>query len=107
MRKVGAAIVLGLSLRAAAAVAGDAGTESSHWHFKVLLDGKRVGEHDFALTHKNDEIVIDDVAHFKVTVALIPVCVYDHQNHEEWRNGLHHPLQSAQRQWQERFSCKA
>jgi hypothetical protein len=87
MRKVGAAIVLGLLLHATAAMAGGAGTVSSHWHFKVLLDGKRVGEHDFVLTHEDDEVVIDDVAHFKVTVALIPVYAYDHQNHEEWRNG--------------------
>jgi hypothetical protein len=87
MRKVGAAIVLGLSLGATAAMASGTGTDSSSWHFKVLLDSRRIGEHDFVLTHKDDEIVIDDVAHFKVTVALIPVYAYDHQNHEEWRNG--------------------
>jgi hypothetical protein len=87
MSKLGAAMVLGLSLAAAVAVARAADLAPDNWHFTALLDGKRIGEHDFVLTHKDDEVVIDDVAHFKVTVALIPVYAYDHQDHEAWRNG--------------------
>jgi len=86
MSKFGAALMLGL-LGASAAMARAADLAPSNWHFKALLDGKRIGEHDFVLTHKDDEVVIDDVAHFKVTMALIPVYAYDHRNHEAWRNG--------------------
>jgi hypothetical protein len=87
MKRFGGAIVLGLLLGAPAAMARAADLAPGNWHFTALLDGKRIGTHDFVLTHKDDEDVIDDVAHFKVTVALIPIYAYHHQNHEAWRNG--------------------
>jgi hypothetical protein len=87
MSKLGPAMVLGLLLAATSATAGAADVASSSWHFQALLDGRPIGAHDFVLTHQDDEVVIDDVAHFKVTVALIPLYAYDHQNHEAWHNG--------------------
>ena len=87
MRNLNAVILPGLFLAAAPAwvAAADAGTRS--WHFTVLLDGKRIGAHDFVVGRHGDEVVADNVAHFKVVVAFIPVYVYDHENHEIWRGG--------------------
>jgi hypothetical protein len=87
MSKLGVASVPGVLLGAMATLAGAADLAPLNWHFKALLDGKHIGEHDFVLTHKDDEVVIDDIAHFKVTMALIPVYAYEHENHEAWRNG--------------------
>src|ERR1700722_8852454 len=85
MTNASAAVVLGLSLGAPTlAMAADDAPRS--WHFAVLLDGKRIGEHDFVVTAHDDEVIVDISAHFKVAVAFIPVYVYDHQNHEVWRN---------------------
>jgi hypothetical protein len=87
MRNVTAAILPSLFLSAVPVLAPAAEQEARSWHFAVLLDGKHIGEHDFVLTRHGDADVIDIVAHFKVGVAFIPLYVYDHQNHEVWRNG--------------------
>jgi Family of unknown function (DUF6134) len=81
------AILLGfytlcLSGAAAAAPYPPAGS----WRFAVMLDGKRIGEHDFAVVRQANEVVVDTEAHFKVKVGFIPVFEYDHKDHEVWRN---------------------
>jgi hypothetical protein len=86
MTNASAAVVLGLTLSAAPTLAISADPAPRSWHFSVLLDGKPIGEHDFLVTAHEDEAIVDISAHFKVTVAFIPVYVYDHQNHEVWRN---------------------
>jgi hypothetical protein len=87
MTNASAAVVLGLSLGAAPTLAIATDGASRSWHFTVLLDGKHIGEHEFVVTRHDDEVRVDISAHFKVVVAFIPVYVYDHQNHEVWRNG--------------------
>jgi len=86
MRNVSAAILPGLFL-AAAPVWASAEEGARTWHFTVLLDGRHIGEHDFAVTHRGDDVVVDTAAHFKVVVAFIPVYAYNHQDREVWRNG--------------------
>jgi hypothetical protein len=90
MTKLRPAILLGFYMicafgagAAAAATYPPAGS----WRFTVLLDGKRIGEHDFAVVGQADEVVVNTAVHFKVKVALIPFYEYDHQDHEVWRNG--------------------
>jgi hypothetical protein len=70
----------------AAAAASRDGAEK-HWHFAVSLDGKPIGEHDFAVARDGDNVAVDIYAHFKVRMAFIPVYGYDHQDHEVWRRG--------------------
>lgn len=57
------------------------------WRFTVLLDGKRIGEHDFAVVRQADTVIVHTDAHFKAKIAFIPVYKYDHEDHEVWRNG--------------------
>ena len=87
MRNLNTPILPGLFLAALPGwvVAADPGTQS--WHFTVLLDGKRIGQHDFVIRRQGDEVVAENVAHFKVGVAFIPLYAYDHENHEIWRGG--------------------
>jgi hypothetical protein len=70
---------------AEAAIAAD--LPAHRWHFTVLLDGKRIGEHDFAVTSHGDESDIDTEAHFKVKAAFLSLYQYDHQDQEVWRDG--------------------
>src|SRR5580658_3974054 len=86
MTNASAAVVLGLCLGAAPTLAPAADESSRSWHFSVLLDGKRIGEHEFVVTQHDDEVDVDTTAHFKVVAVFIPVYVYDHKNHEVWRN---------------------
>jgi hypothetical protein len=86
MTNASAAVVLGLSLGTAPTLALPADEAPRSWHFNVLLDGKPIGEHEFVVTQHDAEVRVDISAHFKVVVAFIPLYVYDHQNHEVWRN---------------------
>jgi hypothetical protein len=84
------AIALGSSLiSACAAVAAATAAEppAASWHFTVLLDGKRIGEHEFTVARHGDETDVDTEAHFKVKAAFISFYQYDHKDHEVWRNG--------------------
>ncbi len=87
MRNLNAAILPGLLLAAAPASAAVSDEATSSWHFTALLDGKRIGAHDFIVGRRGEEIIVENVAHFKVGVAFIPLYVYDHENHEIWRDG--------------------
>jgi Family of unknown function (DUF6134) len=69
------------------AAVGTADPPSRSWHFTVLLDGKRIGEHDFAIAPQGAESAIDTEAHFRVKAAFISLYQYDHQDHEVWRDG--------------------
>ena len=60
---------------------------AGNWHFSVLLDGKRIGVHDFVVTHQADETEVVTEAHLKVKVAFLSLYQYDHQDHEIWRGG--------------------
>jgi hypothetical protein len=60
---------------------------AKRWHFAVSLDGKRIGEHDFTVTARGEDVDVDIQAHFKVRAAFIPLYGYDHQDHEVWRRG--------------------
>jgi hypothetical protein len=83
------AAVLGLCMLGATAPAAAMapGPPGGSWHFTVLLDGRRIGEHDFHVTGGADETDVDSEAHFKVKVAFISLYEYDHQDHEVWHNG--------------------
>ena len=83
------AAVLGFYILCAGAVVAAAAPESpgGNWHFTVLLDGKRIGEHDFAVARHGDETDVVTEAHFRVKAAFISVYQYDHWDHEVWHNG--------------------
>ncbi len=94
MRNLSAAILPSLFLAVAPVWASAAEEGARNWHFTVLLDGKHIGEHDFTIAQRGDEVAVDTRAHFKVGVAFIPVYSYDHQDHEVWRNGCLFTLSS-------------
>jgi hypothetical protein len=79
-------MVLGLTL-GVPALAGAADAGVGNWHFTALLDGQRIGEHDFSVVQQGDEQVVETVAHFKVRTAFVTVYDYDHHDHEVWRQG--------------------
>jgi hypothetical protein len=87
MFKAFAFVLLVVPLVGRTAPAAAVNAVAKHWHFAVSLDGKRIGEHDFAVAQRGDDIDVDIHAHFKVHAAFIPLYGYDHQDHEVWRRG--------------------
>lgn len=81
-----------LLLSSAASVARDASLpahldNTRRWHFEVLLDGKPIGEHEFAITQRAQGVEVWTRAHFRVKAFFVPLYAYDHQDHEIWRGG--------------------
>lgn len=57
------------------------------WHFSVLLNGKPIGEHDFAVTRQASGFAVETRARFRVKALFVSLYGYDHQDHEIWRDG--------------------
>jgi hypothetical protein len=87
MTNVNAAVLLGFALGVAPTLGGTTEEPPHSWHFRVLLDGKPIGEHDFLLTRHADELVVDSEAHFRVAVAFVTLYTYEHHDHEVWHGG--------------------
>lgn len=77
-----ALVALGVSLSAAAS------TEDSvkEWKFRVLLDGKDIGHHDFTVVDTGLERRIESEAHFDARIFLLFHFQYRHSNAEVWRD---------------------
>ena len=59
-------------------------TESREWSFRVLLDGKDVGNQHFAVTGEGSKTRLETRADLKVKFLFATVYRYMHQNVETW-----------------------
>jgi hypothetical protein len=58
---------------------------SQEWRFRVLLDGRPVGDHVFRVAERAGERHIDSDARFTVKFLFIDAYTYRHQAREHWR----------------------
>ena len=59
-------------------------TENREWSFRVLLDGKDVGNQHFVVTDEGGKTRLETRADFKVKFLFATVYRYLHQNVETW-----------------------
>ncbi|HEX4050821.1 MAG TPA: DUF6134 family protein [Steroidobacteraceae bacterium] len=82
-------LLVGMMVTAAASSRATLSGASRHnvreWHFRVLLDGKPIGEHDFVVTQQPADIEVETRAHFRVKALFVTAYRYDHQDQEIWR----------------------
>jgi hypothetical protein len=62
-------------------------TPAQHWNFRVLLDGRPIGEHRFTLSETHGERELRSEARFDVTVLGISLYRYRHEAVERWAGG--------------------
>ena len=74
-----------ISAAALAAPVAVAAAPKSEWNFSVLLDGKPIGHHRFALVERGSDRDLISDARFSVTVLKIPFYRYTHHATESWR----------------------
>lgn len=74
MRMLIAAVLLATALPASA----------ERWSFRVLLDEREIGRHDFRLAQRGAERELVSEADFDVRVLLVPVYRYMHRAVERW-----------------------
>lgn len=70
---------------------------SGTWHFKVLLDGKPIGDHTFRVSRDGDTQRVEVDARFKVKVLFVTVYAYQLEDREVWRNGCLDEISSRTR----------
>ncbi|HTV80687.1 MAG TPA: DUF6134 family protein [Steroidobacteraceae bacterium] len=88
LRSLAAPLAIALWSAGGARAAPDpAAHPTQRWHFRVLLDGKPIGTHDFAVTTAESHLEVDGHARFRVTVLGIPVYRYEHWDQETWQQG--------------------
>lgn len=71
-----------------------AAPSSGNWNFEVLLDGKPIGEHRFAVSTADGQATVRSRARFDVKVLFIPAYRYRHEADETSRGGCLVRLQS-------------
>ncbi|UCE89532.1 MAG: hypothetical protein JSW10_01455 [Pseudomonadota bacterium] len=70
-------------MTASAALANSA----DEWRFRVYLDDKHIGYHNFRLTPTGDLQALESTADFKVKFLMLTVYRYSHASTELWQRG--------------------
>ena len=60
------------------------GSTDKNWNFKVYLDDKEIGFHNFSMVHKDEHHEIYSSARFDVKFLFINAYSYKHDNVERW-----------------------
>lgn len=82
--------ILSLVLATFAAATAEAG----EWNFRVLLDGREVGQHSFSVRPDDGMQRVASEASFDLRILLFPAWSYDHQAVERWDDGCLRALDS-------------
>lgn len=72
-------------LLAAASLAAPAAAETRTWDFRVLLDGREIGQHRFTLAPQGEERELKSEASFDVRFLFVSAYRYQHEATERWR----------------------
>jgi hypothetical protein len=88
------AVALALGLPLAPAVTADTGTlmgsgagPDELWRFRVSLDSREIGSHEFLVRTSDTAQSVHIRADFDVRILFVNAYSYDHQNQELWRDG--------------------
>lgn len=77
------------------ALATTAGAANDTWRFRVLLDDREVGWHEFRLRDVGDHVQLTSRAEFDVRILLVPVYTYRHEALETWRGDCLERLEAS------------
>lgn len=75
-----------LALPSHAATGNETGA-AQEWQFRVLLDGKPIGNHRFELQAQGERRLLRSEADFEVKFLFFSAYRYQHDNTEEWSDG--------------------
>ncbi len=87
---------LGLSAQASAS------DDQRSWEFKVFLDDREIGYHNFTVRDLDDGQTVDSEARFDVKVLFINAFKYRHRSEERWVDGCLQSIEASTRENGER-----
>lgn len=79
---------------------------SDEWNFKVFLDDKEIGYHNFRLSEKDGQRILETEADLKVKILFITAFKYKHSNREVWNDGCLESISSKTNSNKKRFSIE-
>ena len=85
---------LGIALMLLTAAMPASPATTGDWRFRVLLDGREIGIHRYALESAGEGIVLRSEAAFDVRLLYVSVYRYRHEAVERWRGGCLASLES-------------
>ena len=75
--------------------ASEGSTEEKLWRFRVYVNDKPVGLHEFRLQQQGKQLLLDSSAEFEYTLLSVPLYRYQHQNQEIWQDGCLARIESS------------
>ena len=66
-----------------------------NWRFKVLLDDREIGFHEFVVSEEDGLQIVESEASFDVKVLFVNVFRYRHQNLERWAGNCLQSIDAA------------
>jgi hypothetical protein len=85
MKALAALLIMCVWVPATTRATSDSVVTGSEWRFTVLLDGKTIGYHQFALSKRSTERELISEARFKVKFFFIDAYSYAHDAKERWQ----------------------
>ncbi len=79
------AVFVGLLGLAAISTGANSAAQTSEWNFRVLLDGRPIGEHRFSVSRQGDGRRVVSEASFALKFLGITAFRYRHTATEDWR----------------------
>lgn len=74
---------------------GSAQPEDREWRFRVFLDQKEIGFHNFYLEQQGDTRVLRTIADFEYKLLFVKLYEYQHENHEVWQGNCLASIESS------------
>lgn len=69
--------------------------DSRKWRFRVYLDDKEIGYHDFVVASEGETHVVSSIAAFEYKLLFVKLYEYQHQNNESWQGDCLQSIESS------------
>ena len=79
--------LVGILLMATAITGFTSESPSDEYRFRVYLDDREIGYHDFLFSDSEQGRTLESEAEFRVKILFITAFRYEHKNMERWRDG--------------------
>lgn len=68
---------------------------NQEWRFRVLLDDKEIGQHDFILQEQDNDLLLQSEANFEYRLLFVKLYGYEHRATETWSGNCLTGMQST------------
>ncbi len=70
------------------------GADEQSWRFRVWLDDREIGYHDFVLQNQGGQELLHSQANFEYRMLFVKLYEYQHQNQEVWEGNCLRRIES-------------